>query len=41
MMRKEEVLEDAPNVEIGNFSIRTYPMEVLFDSGATYSFISA
>jgi len=39
-MRKEEV-EDAPNVITGNFSIRTHSVEILFDSGATHSFIYA
>jgi len=39
-MRKAEV-EDAPNVMTGNFSIKTHPVEVLFDSNATHAFISA
>ena len=39
MMRKEEA-ENAPNVLIGNFTINTYPVEVLFDSSAMHSFIS-
>jgi len=38
-MRKEEA-KDAPNVVTGTFSIRTQPVEVLFDLGATHSFIS-
>jgi len=38
-MRKEEV-EDAPNMVTGNFSIRTHHVVVLFDSGATHSFVS-
>jgi len=38
-MTKEEV-KDAPNVVNGNFFIKTHPVEGLFDSGATYSFIS-
>jgi len=40
MMRKEKV-EDAPNMVTGNFIIKTHPIEVLFDSGATHSFIYA
>ena len=39
MMRKEEA-EDAPNVVIGTFSLLTQPVDVLFDSGTTHSFIS-
>jgi len=38
-MRKEEA-EDAPNVVTGTFSILTQIVDVLFDSGATHSFIS-
>jgi len=37
-MSKEEA-EDAPNVVMGTFSILTQSVEVLFDSGATLSFI--
>ena len=37
-MRKEEV-EDTPNIVIGIFSMKTHPIEVLFDSSATHSFI--
>ena len=37
-MHKEEA-EDAPNVLTGTFSILTQPVDVLFDSGATHSFI--
>ena len=33
-------MEDAPNVVTGNFSIRTYPIEVLFDSSVTSLSIS-
>ena len=40
MIRKEEV-ENTPNVVTDNFSIQTHPVEVLFDSVATHSFISA
>jgi len=39
-MRKKEV-ENASNMVAGNFSIRTHHVEVLLDSGATYSFIFA
>jgi len=38
-MRKEEA-EDDPNVVTGTFSILTQPVDVLFDSNATHSFIS-
>ena len=38
-MRKEEA-EDAPNVVTGAFSLLTQLIDVLFDSGATHSFIS-
>jgi len=39
VMRKEEV-EDALNVVMGSFSILSQPINVLFDSGATHSFVS-
>ena len=39
MMRKKDV-EDAPNVVNCIFSIRTRPIDVLFDSGTTHSFVS-
>jgi len=39
MIRQEEA-EDAPNVMTGNFIIKIYLAEVLFDFSATYSFIS-
>ena len=39
MMQKEEAY-DAPNVVIGTFSLITQPVDVLFDSSATHSFIS-
>lgn len=32
---------NTPNVVTGKSSIRTYPVEVLFDFGDTHSFISA
>ena len=38
-MQKEEE-EDAPNVVTGTFSLLTQPVDVLFDVGATHSFIS-
>ena len=40
MLRKKE-LKYAPNVVIDNFSINTHPIEVLFDSDSTHSFIYA
>jgi len=40
MIRKKEA-KNAPNVVAGTFSFLTQPVEVLFDSGATHSFISA
>ena len=39
-MRKEEA-KDVPNVVMGTFSLLTQLIDVLFDSGATHSFISA
>ena len=39
-MCKEEA-EDAPNVVMGTFSIQTQPVDILFDLGATHSFIFA
>ena len=38
-MYKEEA-KDAPNVVTGTFSVQAQPVEILFDSGATCSFIS-
>ena len=38
-MRKEEV-EDALNIMMGTFSLLTQLVDILFDSGATHSFIS-
>jgi len=38
-MRKEEA-KDASNVMIGTFSIQAQQMDILFDLGATHSFIS-
>jgi len=34
-----EEVEDAPNMVTGTFSIQTKPINVLFDSDATHSFI--
>ena len=34
-------MEDTPKVVTGNFSTRTYHVDVLFNSGATHSFISS
>ena len=31
---------EAPNVVIGTFLVNSYPATVLFDTGATHSFIS-
>jgi len=39
-MRQEEA-KGAPNVVTGTFSIHDRPIDVLFDLGATYSFMSA
>ena len=39
VMREEEA-EDAPNVVMGTFFLLTQLVDVLFDSGATHSFIS-
>ena len=33
-------MEDTPNVVASTFSMKTHPVEVLFDFGATHSFIS-
>jgi len=38
-MRKKEA-EDVPNMVIGTFSLLTQTVNILFDSGATHSFIS-
>jgi len=38
-MGKEEA-EDAPNVVMGTFSLLIQPVDILFHSGATHSFIS-
>ena len=39
MMQRKEA-EDAPNIVNGTFSIKTQPVDVLFDFGAMHSFIS-
>ena len=38
-MRKKDT-EDAPNIVMGTFVIQAQPVDVLFDLGAIYSFIS-
>ena len=38
-MQKEKA-DDAPNVVMGTFSLLAQTVDVLFDSGATHSFIS-
>ena len=40
VMRNEEAT-DTPNVVTGTFPLLTHSVDVLFDSGATHSFISA
>ena len=35
-----ESAAEAPNVVIGTFMVNSYPATVLFDTGATHSFIS-
>jgi len=37
----EAEARDEPNIIAGNFSIYSHPAYILFDSGATYSFISS
>ena len=39
MMKKDEA-EDAPDVVTGTFSIHSYSVIVLFDSGANHSFVA-
>jgi len=39
MIGREEA-KDAPNVMMGTFSLLTQSVDILFDSGATHSFIS-
>jgi hypothetical protein len=35
-----EAIQDAQDVAVGMFSVEFYPAKVLFDTGATYSFVS-
>ena len=35
-----ELAAEAPNVVIGTFMVNSYPAIVLFDTGATHSFIT-
>jgi hypothetical protein len=36
-----EAIQDAQDVEVGMFLVESYPAKVLFDTGATHSFVSA
>jgi hypothetical protein len=35
-----EAIQDAPDVAVGMFLVKSYPAKVLFDTGATHSFVS-
>jgi hypothetical protein len=35
-----KAIQDAQDVEVGMFPIESYPAKVLFDTGATHSFVS-
>jgi hypothetical protein len=35
-----EVIQDAPDVVVGMFSVESHPAKVLFDTGATHSFVT-
>jgi hypothetical protein len=35
-----EAIQDAPDVAVGMFPVKSYPTKVLFDTGATHSFVS-
>jgi hypothetical protein len=35
-----EAIQDAPNVVVGMFLVKSYLAKVLFDTGATHSFVS-
>ena len=39
VMKREEA-EDAPDMAMGTFSIHSYTITVLFDSGASHSFVA-
>jgi hypothetical protein len=36
-----EAIQDAQDVAVGMFPVESFPAKVLFDTGATYSFVSA
>jgi hypothetical protein len=36
-----EAIQDAQDVAVGMFLVESYPAKVLFDIGATHSFVSA
>jgi hypothetical protein len=36
-----EAIQDAPDVAVGMFSVKSHPAKVLFDTGATHSFVTA
>jgi hypothetical protein len=36
-----EAIQDAPDVAVGMFSVESHPAKVLFDIGATHSFVTA
>jgi hypothetical protein len=36
-----EAIQDAQDVAVGMFPVESYPAKVLFDTGATHSFVSA
>lgn len=38
---KVETAEESPNVVLGMFLVNSYPATILFDTGASHSFISA
>jgi hypothetical protein len=35
-----EAIQDAPDVVVGTFPVESHPAKVLFDTGATHSFVS-
>jgi hypothetical protein len=35
-----EAIQDAPDVAVGMFPVKSHPRKVLFDTGATHSFVS-
>jgi hypothetical protein len=36
-----EAIQDAQDMAVGMFPVKSYPAKVLFDTGATHSFVSA